>query len=359
MLKIAVEKALRKTCHDNMVSTEFFEGITTSKIQFMGFVSQHTKQGYLSSFHPVSFVLFRTDVYSSSKVVVGTLTTCNHIQSNMQDRLLQLVQIYQYQAHKIEFLAIISNELVGVDITLNYSSCYGYTAMGFDTSTATQDCDYTDGFFGIMTHLLIPVLQYGNSYTWVKYCYMVLHPDMICKLKPGQDTSYCNALKSFLRTDVKGFVSFQPFKSSHDDIDNYINNLVHGEMTATQRISYFDQIFSTTNKDSNEIFSFLEGEAREATIIPFSVFWNIFHQRFNQHRFLESTLEILQQFYIALEKCDEQYCLFPGDQYQYSVKCMRGHKCVSSTTLGIGETSLNAPSAMLRHWNILWTHDAD
>jgi hypothetical protein len=29
------------------------------------------------------------------------------------------------------------------------------------------------------------------------------------------------------------------------------------------------------------------------------------------------------------------------------------------STLGIGDTLLNAPSAMLRHWNILWTHDAD
>jgi hypothetical protein len=38
---------------------------------------------------------------------------------------------------------------------------------------------------------------------------------------------------------------------------------------------------------------------------------------------------------------------------------MRCHKCVSSTTLGIGETLLNAPSAMLHHWNILQTHDGD
>jgi hypothetical protein len=130
-------------------------------------------------------------------------------------------------------------------------------------------------------------------------------------------------------------------------------------MTAMQGITYFDQISSTTNEDSNEIFSFLEGKAREATIVPFSVFFNLFHQRFNRHRFLESTLEILQQFYIATEKCDKQYRLFPGVQYQYSVKCMRRHNCVSSTTLGIGETLLNAPSAMLHHWNILWTHDAE
>ncbi len=126
-----------------------------------------------------------------------------------------------------------------------------------------------------------------------------------------------------------------------------------------QRISYFDQIFSTTNKDSNEIFSFLEGKAREATIVQFSVCLILFHQRFNRHRFLESTLKILQQFYIAIEKCDKQYHLFPGDQYQYSVKCMRSHKCVSSTTLGIGETLLNAPSAMLCHWNIYRTHEPD
>jgi hypothetical protein len=90
--------------------------------------------------------------------------------------------------------------------------------------------------FGITTHRPIPVLQYGNSFTWVKYGYMVLHPDMIHKLKPGKDTSYHNALMSFLQTDVKGLVSFQPFESLHDDIDNYINNLAHREMTAMQNL---------------------------------------------------------------------------------------------------------------------------
>jgi hypothetical protein len=38
---------------------------------------------------------------------------------------------------------------------------------------------------------------------------------------------------------------------------------------------------------------------------------------------------------------------------------MRCDKRASSTTLRIGETLLNAPSAMVRHWNILWTHDTD
>ncbi len=77
---------------------------------------------------------------------------------------------------------IISNELVGVDITLNNSSRFGYNTMGFDTSTVTQDCDNTGDYFGIMTHRPIPLLQYGDSFTWAIYCYMVLHPDMICLL---------------------------------------------------------------------------------------------------------------------------------------------------------------------------------
>ncbi len=38
-----------------------------------------------------------------------------------------------------------------------------------------------------------------------------------------------------------------------------------------------------------------------ATHIPLSIFTNLFHQRFEKHSMLESTLEILQQFYIQME----------------------------------------------------------
>ncbi len=67
---------------------------------------------------------------------------------------------------------IISIELVGVDITLNNSSRFGYNAMGFDTSTVTQDRDNMDGYFGILTHHPIPVFNMAilllgkNTVTW-------------------------------------------------------------------------------------------------------------------------------------------------------------------------------------------------
>jgi hypothetical protein len=41
--------------------------------------------------------------------------------------------------------------------------------------------------------------------------------------------------------------------------------------------------------------------ARKATIIPFSIFTPMFHQRFTEHRFLESTSELLQQFYLEVK----------------------------------------------------------
>jgi hypothetical protein len=38
-----------------------------------------------------------------------------------------------------------------------------------------------------------------------------------------------------------------------------------------------------------------------ATQIPLSIFKSLFHQRFEKHSLLESTLEKLQQFYIQME----------------------------------------------------------
>ncbi len=39
---------------------------------------------------------------------------------------------------------------------------------------------------------------------------------------------------------------------------------------------------------------------------------SMFHQRFTEHRFLESTLELLQQFYIQVESIAHDYKVFPG-----------------------------------------------
>jgi hypothetical protein len=85
----------------------------------MGFVSSHTKEGhYLLKFHTSSFVIFQTDLKYSNTIVVCTLTSCHYILSNMQNRMLQLIQIFQYLHHNIEFQLLITNYVVGDDVTL-------------------------------------------------------------------------------------------------------------------------------------------------------------------------------------------------------------------------------------------------
>ena len=108
---------------------------------------------------------------------------------------------------------------------------------------------------------------------------------------------------------------------------------------------------------SHNPFPFLEEKAREASIAPFSIFAELFSMRFSKHRMLESTMEILQQFYIAIKDPVEEFILFPGNQYKLSVKCKRCHKCASSPNQGIIETLSSAPSTMLRHWNNISTHE--
>ena len=76
------------------------------------------------------------------------------------------------------------------------------------------------------------------------------------------------------------------------------------------------------------------------------------HQRFMEHRFLESTLELLQQFYIQVESIAHDYKVFPGDQSTFSLKCCRcGKRITSKETLA--NLLLMAPIAICYHLKML------
>ncbi len=85
----------------------------------------------------------------------------------------------------------------------------------------------------------------------------------------------------------------------------------------------WDQILAnqkTRKTVTEEVWEF----ASKATIIPFSIFMSMFHRRFTEHRFLESTLELLlQQFYLQVESIAHDYKVFPGDQSKFSLNCLR------------------------------------
>ena len=60
-----------------------------------------------------------------------------------------------------------------------------FESMGFDTSSLTQDRT-SMGAFGIKTDYPIPIVQYGDCYTWAKYGYHVLPPETQRSCKTGE-----------------------------------------------------------------------------------------------------------------------------------------------------------------------------
>jgi hypothetical protein len=113
----------------------FQDDSNDEKNQFVGFVTSHKKGTLLTSFHIHSFVVFHTDLQKNT-IVTCILTSWNHILSNMQDQLLQLMQLIQYSLVSL-FSAIITNEFIGEEFCLSQNSLNGYEAMGFDVTELT------------------------------------------------------------------------------------------------------------------------------------------------------------------------------------------------------------------------------
>jgi hypothetical protein len=93
-----------------------------------------------------------------------------------------------------------------------------------------------------------------------------------------------------------------------------------------------------------------------ATQIPLSIFTNLFKQSFEKHSMLESTLEILQQFYMQMETQSDEFHLFGGDLSTYMLWCKRCGQRVTHHG-SIGEILYHAPTAMLCHRNMIEPHD--
>ncbi len=95
MLKIAIERAIKKLPHYDLAGNLFNVVHGIQKNQFVGFVSSYTRLNVLTLFHLQSFVTFYMES-DSNTVVTCSLTTRHHNLSNMQDCLLQLLQLMQF-----------------------------------------------------------------------------------------------------------------------------------------------------------------------------------------------------------------------------------------------------------------------
>jgi hypothetical protein len=155
----------------------------------------HKKGTLLTSFHIHSFVLFHTDLQKNT-IVTCILTSRNHIMSNMQDCLLQLMQLIQYW-HVSLFFTVITNHFIGEEFYLSPNSEDGYEAMGFDVTQLTQDEEQS--LLTVKTNMPIPMLMYGDSFQWAKYGHHILLSNL--------DLTSHNSLIESLCTDLDGNLS--------------------------------------------------------------------------------------------------------------------------------------------------------
>ena len=122
---------------------------------------------------------------------------------------------------------------------------------------------------------------------------------------------------------------------------------------ATTQSKNFEEY--TEKPESRKLFIAKVKEiALSATIIPLSLFTNLFVKNFPKHEYLESTHELMEQVFIKMKTEPGCFGLFPGDLSIFSLKCICC--CQSITTPGsIGETLYHAPIAMLHHWDMICT----
>jgi hypothetical protein len=133
-----------------------------------------------------------------------------------------------------------------------------------------------------------------------------------------------------------------------------LSRILEGLSETANKGKIFDQHLLNENLN-NQFVEEIVDIALDETQIPLSIFTNLSHQRFEKHSMLESTLELLQQFYIQMESEQDDLYLFPGDLCAYTLRCKR---CGQRVTLhgSVGKTLFHAPAAMLNHWNMIEPH---
>jgi hypothetical protein len=157
------------------------------------------------------------------------------------------------------------------------------------------------------------------------------------------DELFHQIMTKFLQTDIDGSLDFSLNAITIELLEKYLKTFYTPPLDIDQIPSIWDQLL-TNDKAMDTVTEEVQEFASKATIIPFSIFMSMFHQRFMEHRFLKSTLELLQQFYLQTESIAHDYKVFLGDQSKFCLKCL----CCEKNVSGINwENSINCTHGYL------------
>ncbi len=128
-------------------------------------------------------------------------------------------------------------------------------------------------------------------------------------------------MTEFLQTGIDGSLDFSLNPITIESLEKYLKKFYTPPLDIEQISSIWDQLL-TTKKTMDTVAEEVWEFASKATIIPFSIFTSMFHQRFKKYRFFESTLELLQQLYFQTKSIAQNYMVFPGDLSKFCLKCL-------------------------------------
>jgi hypothetical protein len=281
--------------------------------QFVGFMSLHRTFNIDTCFHIHSFVVFH--MLKNDTIITCMLTARDHILSNMQDRILQIMQLIHF-CHAFKFLVTITNDFIGDDVGITKWYLAVYEAMGFNVTPLTQDTN--QNLFSFDTEYPIPVAFYFDCYTWAKYGKIILSSTISLeeREKTLLHSTFWKSFQQFLCIDLDRNLSSSPSACAKGRLGKYLSTLFEGQSeTATKTEMFAAWVNEPQHKE--DFIKKITKIALSATIIPLSIFTQFFHWRFLKHTYLETSLEMMQQAYIVKETESKAFYLIPGDTCLY------------------------------------------
>ena len=151
---------------------------------------------------------------------------------------------------------------------------------------------------------------------------------------------FCSSMIDFFSTDLGGTATYLMNPNILSQLQQLLLKFPISELD-TQQISFMWDQHLENSKTKETVVQQLMKIGNSATVIPFSIFTEMMCQHFAKLKFLESSLELLQQFQLELVSISDEFTIFPGDRSK-CLKCNRHGKCVCPPK-SIGTTLLMHP----------------
>ena len=335
----AISELLEHKCETKQNSGFIFR--QGKVLKFLGFVSAATYGNKVETFHIKSFLLYETSSHDMTTVVHCVVTARHRFASNMQERLLQIMQMMQYR--------LIHSWNVRIT-----SKCLNLPTLGDSSRNALISMNFRvvekDNHFEALTSCLVPTVIYTNQTTWIKYGYDYTEK-FVDKLPVTNLKNNATGLQRKLLDLL--YSEYELFEELGVDTTSVSHSLsVECEKREVTLEGIDDNIAQLA-----EIFT---STATHLTRIPFSFFTHKLITLLKKHSMLEVTLQIMQQFEIQLKEAN----LMPnlkksriiGDKSMYCVRCKKCQQDISAHG-DIRSTLKLAPAAMMKHMRLDFAHD--